>query len=139
MSTDEPTHVVTCFLRKGDRVLILRRSKEVLTNKDRWAGVSGYIEPGEEPVQTAYKEMAEEVGAMPEQLRLVREAAPIVLIDEEHETEWAVHPFLFDDLGVEVVLDWEHTESRWVELGELERYDTVMSLGETLDAALGHR
>ena len=138
VSTGEPTHVVTCFLRRGDRVLILRRSQDVLTNKDRWAGVSGYVEPGEEPVQTAYKEMEEEVGARPEQIRLVREAEPIVLLDEEHGTEWAVHPFLFDDLGVEVVLDWEHTESRWVELGELERYDTVMSLGETLDAALGH-
>jgi 8-oxo-dGTP pyrophosphatase MutT (NUDIX family) len=109
----------------------------VLTNKGRWAGVSGYVEPGEEPLETAYKEMAEEVGATHDELRLVREAEPLELLDEEHGTTWVVHPFLFDDLGVSVVLDWEHTEHRWIEPDELEDFDTVIALRPTLDAALG--
>ena len=132
-----PIHVVTCFLRRGDRVLVLKRSMGVKTNKGRWAGVSGYVEPGEVPRETAYKELAEEISATPEQVSLVREAPPLTFLDDEHDTTWVVHPFLFDDQGVEVVLDWEHIEFAWVLPAQLAGLDTVVSLRRTLDAALG--
>jgi 8-oxo-dGTP diphosphatase len=134
----EPTHVVTCFLRRGDRVLVLRRSQRVLTHRGLWAGVSGYIEPGEEPLDTAYKELLEEVEARREQVELVRQAEPLVFEDVPTGTRWAVHPFLFEDLGVEVRTDWEHVEHRWIEPRELESLETVPRLRDTLDAALGH-
>lgn len=132
-----PVHVVTCFLRRGDRILVLKRSMGVRTNKGKWAGVSGYVEPGETPRETAYKEMEEEISARPEQVRLVREAPPLTFFDAEHDTTWVVHPFLFDDLGVEVVLDWEHTQLAWLEPSQISSLDTVISLRRTLDAALG--
>lgn len=133
----EPTHVVTCFLRRGDRVLVLRRSEGVRTHQGLWAGVSGYVEPGEAPLETAYKELLEEVSATPERVRLVREGEVLVFEDAPTGTWWAVHPFLFDDLGVEVRLDWEHTEHRWIRPGELGDLDAVPCLGRTLEAALG--
>ena len=117
-------------------VLLLKRSLSVKTNKGKWAGVSGYVEVGETPLETAYKELEEEVAARPGLVRLVREAEPLTFLDTEHDTTWAVHPFLFDDLGVEVVLDWEHTEFRWIEPEELGSFDTVVSLRRTLEAAL---
>ncbi len=132
-----PIHVVTCFLRRGDRILVLKRSMDVKTNKGRWAGVSGYVEPGETPRETAYKEMEEEISARPEQVKLVREAPPLTFLDDEHDTTWVVHPFLFDDLGVDVVLDWEHTKCAWIEPSQMASLDTVVSLRRTLEAALG--
>ncbi len=129
-------HVVTCILRRGDQVLILKRSSGVKTNKEKWAGVSGYVEPEETPIETAYKEMEEEISARQDQVRLVREADPLVFDDIENETIWWVHPFLFDDLGVDVVLDWEHTEHTWIDLQDLGSYDTVIGLRKTLEAAL---
>ncbi len=133
----EPTHVVTCFLRRGTKVLVLRRSQRVRTHRGLWAGVSGYIERDEEPLETAYKELREEVSAEPDQVHLVRQAEALVLFDEPTGTLWAVHPFLFDDRGVSVRTDWEHVEHRWIEPRELESLDTVPGLGRTLAAALG--
>ncbi len=132
-----PIHVVTCFLRRGGRVLVLKRSMEVRTNKGRWAGVSGYVEPGETPRETAYKELEEEVTARRDQVRLVREAPPLTFLDDEHDTTWVVHPFLFDDLGVSIELDWEHTEYAWIEPRQMGSLDVVGGLKRTLDAALG--
>lgn len=137
MGTEGPIHVVTCFLRRGPRVLVLKRSMGVRTNKGRWAGVSGYVEPGETPRETAYKELEEEISARSDQMDLVREAPPLTLLDVEHDTTWVVHPFLFDDQGVHVVLDWEHTEYAWIEPSTLGSLDTVAGLRRTLDAALG--
>lgn len=131
--------MVTCFLMRGDRVLILKRSRDVRTNKERWAGVSGYVEAGETPLETALKELEEEVTARPDQVRLLRQAEPLTFLDREHDTTWVVHPFLFQDLGVDVRLDWEHTECTWIEPADLPSYDTVASLEETLEAALDRR
>ncbi len=117
-------------------ILLLKRSLGVKTNKGKWAGVSGYVEVGETPLETAYKELGEEIAARPGLVRLVREAEPLTFLDTEHDTTWVVHPFLFDDLGVEVVLDWEHTEFRWIEPEELGSFDTVVSLKGTLDSVL---
>jgi hypothetical protein len=66
----------------------------------------------------------------------MREAPPLVFEDAPTGTTWAVHPFAFEDLGVEVKLDWENTEYRWIAPGELPGLDTVPMLVETLEAAL---
>ena len=131
-----PIHVVTCFLRRGTQVLILKRSQDVKTNKGKWAGVSGYVEVDETPIQTAYKELEEEVTAKPDQIELVRQAEPLTFLDHVHDTAWVVHPFLFDDLGVDIVLDWENTEYVWIEPHQLGSFDTVKSLSRTLEAAM---
>jgi 8-oxo-dGTP pyrophosphatase MutT (NUDIX family) len=129
--------VVTCFLRRGGRVLVLKRSQRVGTHRGLWAGVSGYIERGEQPRETAFKELQEEVCARIGQLRLVREAPPLTFEDPPSGKVWTVHPFLFDDLGVDVHTDWEHTEHRWVRPEELGPLETVPCLKEALAAALG--
>ena len=36
--------VVTCFLLRRGRILVLRRSQRVGTHRGKWAGVSGTIE-----------------------------------------------------------------------------------------------
>lgn len=107
------------------------------THKGKWAGVSGFVEANATPFVTAYAELREEIGALFEQLKCVREARPLLLDDPLTGKRWAVHPFLFDDLGVQVVLDWEHVEYRWILPEELSALDTVPGLKETLDAALG--
>jgi len=134
-----PTHVVTCFLRRGGHVLVLKRSQRVGTHRGLWAGVSGYVEMGEQPRETAFKELQEEVSARIGQLRLVREARPITFEDPPSGKVWTVHPFLFDDLGVDVHTDWEHSEHRWVTPEELDTLETVPRLKEVLAAALGER
>lgn len=39
--------VVTVFLRRGGRILILKRSRKVGSYQGRWAGISGFIEENE--------------------------------------------------------------------------------------------
>ncbi|MFQ5860796.1 MAG: NUDIX domain-containing protein [Dehalococcoidia bacterium] len=124
--------VVTCFLRHGDRILVLRRSARVSTYQGRWAGVSGSIEGGTSPREQALRELQEETGLAPHQVELLREAEPLVVEDPQAGVTWLVHPFLFAVQDpAKIRLDWEHTEARWVEPDELERLETVPKLKET--------
>jgi ADP-ribose pyrophosphatase YjhB (NUDIX family) len=130
-------NVVTCFLEHGGKVLLLRRSQLVGTFRGRWAGVSGSIPPGVDPLAQALLEIEEETGLAQEQVELLRHAEPLVVEDEECSQEgeerrqWRVHPFLFRVAEpTHIRLNWEHTEMRWVAPEEMRSMKTVPGLWE---------
>jgi len=124
--------VVTSFLERDGKILILRRSDKVRTMKHKWAGISGYLEGDEDALERAYREIQEEVGLTRSNVKLVKTAEPLEAIDKEHDTIWIVHPHLFKALSVEIKLDWEHDEYKWIDPEDLAKYDTVLMLRETL-------
>jgi 8-oxo-dGTP pyrophosphatase MutT (NUDIX family) len=91
------------------------------TNKGKWAGVSGYVEAGESPEQTAPREIREELSI--DRFELVLKASPILIREEDHI--WTIHPFLYETPSEDVTIDWEHTEHRWVLPSEVREYDVV--------------
>jgi 8-oxo-dGTP pyrophosphatase MutT (NUDIX family) len=128
--------VVTCFLLRrssgGDEVLLLRRSHQVGTYRGRWAGVSGYLEEAD-PLEQAYREVEEEADLMREDLTLLRAGESLEVVDADAGRRWVVHPFLFEvKADVQVRVDWEHTEARWVRPEEVFSFDTVPQLAEAL-------
>lgn len=127
----EETHVVTCFVEHDERVLVLKRSGEVGSYQQRWAGVSGYIEPGHTPLQQAWEELAEEIGLDESDVVLIKEGQPLEVKDEQLEKKWVVHPFRFRLHEVKKIrTDWEHTDYRWIHPQEIKLLSTVPRLLE---------
>lgn len=128
----ETRHVVTCFLTHNKKVLLVRRSGRVGTYRGKWAGISGYAEAP--PHEQARREILEETGIGPDDLRLVKAGEPLEAPDEELGVRWIVHPFLFE-IGdpAKVRLDWENTEARWISPAEIADLKTVPKLEEALE------
>lgn len=136
MGIVEDLSVVTCFLLRsvegGDEVLLLRRSDRVSTYQGLWAAVSGYLE-SDLPLEQAYRELSEEIGLERDDITLIAQAEPVVVTDASIDTRWTVHLFLFRTERPERVrLDWEHTDSRWVNPDEVASMETVPGLAEGL-------
>jgi translation initiation factor 2B subunit (eIF-2B alpha/beta/delta family) len=91
------------------------------------------LEGEEEPLIRAKTEIMEELGLGAEQIDLVRGGNVLRAFDEDMNTVWAVHPFLFNVSRQDIQLDWEHTEYRWVKPNELGSFETVPKLKETYD------
>lgn len=124
--------VVTCFLESDGEILLLRRSERVGSYQGRWAGVSGYIEKTAK--KQALVEIDEETGLRGEgDLKLLKKGEPLVVGDKELGVRWVVHPYLFHiyDRG-KIKIDWEHKEARWIDPGDIDDYQTVPMLKETL-------
>lgn len=121
--------VVTCLIKdEKEKVLILKRSNKVKTYKGLWSGVSGYVEEDEKPVDTAYKEISEEVGLEKEDVKLIDSKEPIEFTDKYKNEiyNWKVFPFLFKTNKKEKIqIDWEHTDYRWILPKDVEKFDTV--------------
>jgi len=128
--------VVTSFLEHDGKILILRRSDKVRTMKHKWAGISGYIESNETPLERALKEIEEEVGLKKEDVKLIRAAEPLEVPDQERDILWLVHPYIFKTSNTNIRLDWEHDQYKWIDPKEIVSYDTVLMLKETLQRCL---
>jgi len=136
-----PTHVVTNFLLRTDgnepRILIVRRSQRVGSYNARWAGISGFIEPGVTPDDQAYTEIREETGLQRDQLRMLKRGSVIEHADASLNRHWYIHPYLFEVLTPDAIkLDWEATEMRWITPSELGNYETVPKLKEAYESAV---
>jgi len=131
----EEKHVVTCFLEQRKLILILRRSNKVGTYQRAWAGVSGYIET--DPLDQAFTEIREETGLFKNNIRLVKQGKTVEVIDEKLHRKWIVHPFLFHVLDPDkIMIDWEHTEFKWIKPHDLSKYKTVPGLKAVLGSVL---
>ena len=120
--------VATSILLHGDRILILKRSAAVGSFQHHWSGVSGFVEPGEEPLETSQREVEEETGIPRASLELLARAAPHRV--EKPDKSFEVHSFLYRCATDRVRLDWENDEFAWVAPESLRDYRTVPWLPE---------
>ena len=95
-----------------------------------WSGVSGIIENNEEPVNRAKIEILEEIGIKKDKISLIKSVEKIKISSPQYEKhEWEVFSFLFETKETEIKLNWENSEFRWINVNELENYETVPNLG----------
>ena len=66
---------VLIFLRRGERWLLIRGAADKRLWAGKYNGLGGHIEPGEDPLSAARRELNEETGLQAETLRLCGVAA----------------------------------------------------------------
>ncbi len=71
---------------------------------------------------------------MKKDIKLMRQGEPVDIVDLTLHRKWVVHPFLFRIKDpVKIKIDWEHTETRWINPDSLGRYKTVPGLKRAFD------
>lgn len=127
------TRIVTSFIRDNGKLLILKRSDEVKSMKGLWAGISGIIEKNEEPLARAKIEIFEEVGITEDKISLIKATEEIRINSPQYKNhEWEIFPFLFEVNNPKITLNWENSDFKWINIEELENYETVPSLQKVL-------
>lgn len=127
------TKIITCFLKKDDKILILKRSSKVKSMKGLWAGISGIIEKNEVPLQRAKIEIFEELGINDDEIKLLKESDEIRITSPQYDNhEWKVYPFLFSVNNPKIKLNWENSEYKWIRTEDISNYKTVPNLEKVL-------
>ena len=127
------TKIITCFLKNGEKILILKRSEKVKSMKGLWAGISGIIENNELPLKRAKIEIFEELGINDNEIKLIKESEEMRIMSPQYENhEWEVYPFLFSVENPKIKLNWENSDYKWIKAEEISNYDTVPSLEKVL-------
>ncbi len=116
--------VVTAFLEREGRILVVRRSEKVGSFRGKWSGISGFLE-GPDPEAHARREVEEETGIT--ELRTIARG-PVFRARGPDTMVYAIQPFRFAAPRGDVRLDWENVEYRWLPPNELEGLDSVPKL-----------
>ncbi len=113
--------VVTSILVRDGKALLLKRSPEVGIFPGRWSWLTGTMEEGESPLETAQREIFEETG--------LKVGVPIrraeSYLARNDDVIWTVYPMLFSVEEGEPCLNWESTDCAWVLEEDLADRDTV--------------
>ena len=131
------TKIVTSFLKNSNKILLLKRSEKVKSMKNLWAGISGIIEGEEDPLNRAKIEIFEEVGIEESEVTLLKTGKKMIIESPQYTNhKWEVYPFLFSCSMQEIKLNWKNSDSRWIEVTELDEFTTVPSLDKVLASLL---
>ncbi len=128
--------VITAFLRHQGKILLVKRSEKVGSYQGYWSAISGYLEDLT-PLAQAQREIREETGLKSGDIQLIRYGKPLEVPSPKHHCCWVVHPFLFDIKDPhQIRLDWENSESSWIDPASIGTYVTVPMLQEAYHACL---
>lgn len=126
--------VITIFVRHGEKILLIKRSKKVHTYKEKWSTVTGYIDEIKPIEELVFSELRKEVAIWDEDIRSVHMGGIFEFTDGKHR--WVVCTAIVDINTDRVHLDWEHTEHKWISPEELITFDTVPMLRTSYEHAL---
>ncbi|MGB0856133.1 MAG: NUDIX domain-containing protein, partial [Nitrosopumilus sp.] len=95
--------------------------------------ISGIIEKNETPLERAKIEIFEEIGMSEDKVTLVKAGKEIRVNSPQYQNhEWEIFPFLFTAKNPTIILNWENSEFKWINVEELKDYETVPSLQKVL-------
>ncbi|MFC1980389.1 NUDIX domain-containing protein [Chloroflexota bacterium] len=126
-------HAVTSFLESENEILILLRSEHVSTYQGTWAGISGTVDDDKTADEQAVVEIEEETSLSGEDVELIRKGKPLAFDDEKLGVRKVVHPYLFYlKKRNKLNINWEHNEIRWIKPDDIDNFETMPKLKETL-------
>lgn len=121
--------VVTIFVSYQGKVLLLKRSNQVLTYKGKWNTVAGYLDELKPLQEKVFEELSEELGIIKRDIKTIHMGTSYSFTDTNIERTWIVHPVSVElTHKIKIYLDLEHTEYRWIHPSEIKHYDTVPNL-----------
>jgi 8-oxo-dGTP diphosphatase len=122
------------FLTRADEVLLIRLGPD----RGGWSGllngVGGHVEQGENPLQSARREIAEETGLTASELLL----AGVVIIDTGEKPGIGLYVFIGEAEDGELRSDNEGTPE-WIHLDKLNEASLVSDLPVLIPEALARR
>jgi 8-oxo-dGTP pyrophosphatase MutT (NUDIX family) len=129
--------VLNCFVTYKDRVLLLKRGDKVAAYKNKWNSVGGYLDEQKPIAEKIKQELQEELGIRPGNILKIRICDPFEVHDKEINKIWVVYPCIAElNEMQDIVLDWEHTDYRWIRPTDITEFDVVKDLEKTLQRVL---
>jgi 8-oxo-dGTP diphosphatase len=108
------------FICPADSTILLVKRSPYVNEPGTWGIPGGRVEPGEHPFDAAMREVAEELGSVPQ--GILQHASVYRDNSFEYTTYFVVvHPVGKARWTPTIVLDWENTDARWFAADRLPR------------------
>lgn len=111
MEENDTPNSVLVIVQKGDKILVVERSKTDQWMPLHWSYPGGHIQKGETPYYAAKRELEEETGL---------KAINIIYRGIRSTASGKMYIYLCDEFEGEVKLNFEHSGREWITYDEIE-------------------
>lgn len=111
MEENDTPNSVLIIVQKGNKILVVERSKTDAWMPLHWSYPGGHIQKKETPYYAAKRELEEETGI---------KAKSIVYKGIRNTANGKMYIYLCDEFDGEVKLNFEHSNHKWVTYDEVE-------------------
>jgi len=125
--------VVNCVVRYNDKLLLVRRSKEMNFYPGYWNGISGFLDDHRSLEQKVRDELREELGIAKNKIKSIKLGEIFHQNEPKYKKTWIVHPVLVEVTTNKVRLDWEAQDYRWVAPQEAKKLKLLPGFDTVLD------
>ena len=101
----------------------------MLFRSNKWSFCSGYVKEFESAEDNILREIREETGL---KAKLIKKGKLFEVADKKIHRTWIVMPFLCEVNSIQVKLDHENVEFRWIGHKDISKYKTVPGLQKDL-------
>ncbi|NBP03673.1 MAG: NUDIX hydrolase [Proteobacteria bacterium] len=112
----------TVAVIKDKQILILKRGHTAPWMPNKYCLPGGRVEEGESILDCAIRELAEETQIY------IDNSSYLIPKSIKYSHTFTKTIFIFNTLQYEVILNWEHTDFKWVNSISIKDYSTVPSL-----------
>lgn len=137
-SKERTCFVLNCVVISGSKILLTKRSADVIAYPNTINGISGFIDRTDISIERqAHIELIEELEAPTESIIYLKVSEPFIQIDNSINREWHVYAVLveFPELFVPQT-NWENKSAEWYEIDTAKEMELMPGFQETLSTAL---
>jgi isopentenyldiphosphate isomerase len=125
--------VLVIFVKFRDKFLIVKRSDKMLTYKNLWSCLAGFVDDEKTMEEKVTFEIEEELGLKKTDIKSIKAGETYLFVDKNLDREWIRHVFLVEISTPTIELSWEHTEYVWINKEEIKNYETTPGFAEDLE------
>ena len=124
--------VINCVVAYRNKILLVRRSKELHFYPGCWNGVSGFLDDQRSLREKVKDELREEVGIWPRNIRKITLGRIFHQEAPQYGKTWIVHPVFVKVSTSRIKLNWEAGTYRWVKPSDAKKMKLLPGFAEVL-------
>ncbi|HEY4498837.1 MAG TPA: NUDIX domain-containing protein [Candidatus Paceibacterota bacterium] len=131
--------VINCLVKFKDKILLVRRNKNMNLYPGVWNGISGFLDDDKSLEEKVREELQEELGLHSKDIKSIHLGEIFDQEEPKYQKTWIVHPVLVDVTSDKIRLDWEAQEYQWVTPEEIDKLETLPGFDRVAKSLLKNR
>ena len=125
--------VLVIFVKFKEEILLLKRSDKVMNYKNLWTGLGGFIDEQKPLKSKILEELQEELAISNNAIKSIQLFNPMDIVKGDNHI-CHIYPGLVElHEKVNITLDWEHTEYKWINVEMINCLDLAPNTVEILE------
>lgn len=125
--------VINCVLKYQDKILVVKRNKELNFYPNYWNGISGFLDDNKTLMEKIKEELVEEVGLKEDKINGVFVGEIFHQLEQQYNKTWIVHPVLVEVKTNKINLDQEAVDYKWLNLDEVKKLKLLPGFEKVLE------